>query len=132
MTKTALLTLYKHNDTPLSQLEEASSGYVGIIQNGLILQNLKEDHRDNCSNNQDCTSLTNIHGSNKRRLLERLRHTKAQQMTTINPTTQMDKHRRETLKITSNQTTNKTHHIAHQEKATPNRTTHSHHKQEEK
>jgi hypothetical protein len=30
---------------------EASFGYVGIIQNGPILQNLKEDHRDNRDNN---------------------------------------------------------------------------------
>jgi hypothetical protein len=128
-TKTASSTLYKHIDTLLFQ-SEASFGYVGIIQNGPILQNLKEDHRDNHDNIRDRTSLTSIHDSNKRRLLERSHHTKARQTTTINPTTQMDKRRRETLKIASNQTTNKTHHVAHQEKATPNRTTHSHHKRE--
>jgi hypothetical protein len=110
-------------------LWEASSGYVGTIQNGPILQTPKEDHRNNCDNNRDRTSLTSTRSSNKGR---KSSHTTARQTTTINTTTQMDKRRRDTLKIANNQMTNKTHHVAQQKKANLNQTTHSHHKQEGK
>jgi hypothetical protein len=109
---------------------EASSGYIGIVQNGPILQNPKEDYCNNHNNSQDCTSLTNTHDSNKWRLLERSYHTKTQQMTAIKSATEMEKHKREDLKVTSNQTTNTTHHVAYQDEATPNQTRHSHYHQD--
>jgi hypothetical protein len=110
---------------------EASSGYIRIVQNDLILQNPKEDHCNYCDNSRNHTSLTYTHNSNKGRQMKTSHHTKTQQATAIESATEMEKHKREDHRDASNQTTNTTHHILYQDEATPNGTEHSRQHQDE-